>query len=94
MKKFIRIASECYKISNLNGVMEIIAGLSNASVMRLKRTWEALGPESLEAYQGMKSLMENNFSKFRQHLQSCNPPCLPYMGVFLTDLTFAEGNET
>eukprot|EP01102_Stenamoeba_stenopodia_P019570 TRINITY_DN742_c0_g1_i1.p1 TRINITY_DN742_c0_g1~~TRINITY_DN742_c0_g1_i1.p1 ORF type:complete len:861 (-),score=153.82 TRINITY_DN742_c0_g1_i1:1728-4310(-) len=90
MKYFIRVASECYKLSNLNGVMEIIAGLSNASIIRLKRTWEALEPQSLAAYQDMKSLMENNFLKFRQHLQSCSPPCLPYMGVFLTDLTFAE----
>ena len=37
---------------------------------------------------------ERNFDLFRRHLHSVDPPCIPYLGVFLTDLTFIEdGNH-
>lgn len=33
---------------------------------------------------------ERNFHLFREHLHSVDPPCIPYVGVYLTDLTFIE----
>lgn len=31
---------------------------------------------------------------YREELRNCNPPVLPYLGVYLTDLTFIEdGNK-
>ncbi len=44
----------------------------------------------------MSNLMahEKSFSAFRKHLHTRDPPCLPYFGVYLTDLTFIEeGNK-
>jgi hypothetical protein len=40
----------------------------------------------------MKTLVEGNFVRIRQQLQTAKPPCLPYIGMFLSDLTFAEGS--
>ena len=31
-----------------------------------------------------------NCKIYRETLKKINPPCLPYMGVYLTDLTFIE----
>jgi len=31
-----------------------------------------------------------NFSEYRKALQESQAPCLPYFGVFLTDITFTE----
>jgi hypothetical protein len=37
---------------------------------------------------------EKNFQNFRAHLHQVDPPCIPYLGVYLTDLTFIEdGNK-
>lgn len=32
----------------------------------------------------------SNFAKYREALHSVNPPCMPFLGVYLTDLTFIE----
>jgi son of sevenless-like protein len=35
-----------------------------------------------------------NFSEYRALLRIANPPCVPFLGVFLTDLTFIEDGNT
>jgi son of sevenless-like protein len=34
-----------------------------------------------------------SFKNFRNTLHSLNPPCIPYLGVYLSDLTFIEGSN-
>jgi len=45
-----------------------------------------------EDFSNIKSLraQEGNYKDYRAILKNANPPCLPYLGVFLTDLTFIE----
>jgi son of sevenless-like protein len=31
-----------------------------------------------------------NFGEYRESLHQANPPCIPFFGVYLTDLTFIE----
>jgi son of sevenless len=33
---------------------------------------------------------ERNFSNYREQLHVANPPCIPFLGVYLTDLVFIE----
>ena len=33
---------------------------------------------------------EKNFSNYREALHVANPPCIPFLGVYLTDLVFIE----
>ncbi len=46
----------------------------------------------VKKYEDLCKLMsrELNFKTFRAHLHNVNPPCIPYLGVYLTDLTFIE----
>eukprot|EP00026_Physarum_polycephalum_P003142 Phypoly_transcript_03151.p1 GENE.Phypoly_transcript_03151~~Phypoly_transcript_03151.p1 ORF type:complete len:727 (+),score=161.57 Phypoly_transcript_03151:83-2263(+) len=94
VKKFLNIAKHCRDIENFNGVMEILAGLQNAAVHRLKKTWDKVLSKAKyeELNKSLLSLMSsnNNFTVYRAALHSCHPPCIPYLGVFLTDLTFIE----
>jgi RasGEF domain len=55
-----------------------------------------LKKEPKKKYQEMGELMtrDENFKRFREHLHNVDPPCIPYLGVYLTDLTFIEeGNK-
>lgn len=38
--------------------------------------------------------MPNHFKQLRDRLRASNPPCLPYLGMYLSDLTFIEENPT
>ena len=75
--------------------MEIVSGLQNASVHRLKQTWAILPPKSREIFTRLVADLdaESNFSKYRDLLHKSKPPIVPYLGMFLTDLVFIyDGN--
>jgi hypothetical protein len=90
--KIIDIAQECRLLNNFNAIFELISGVNNASVYRLKKTWEILKPASRKQFDELQALIsqDNNFRTFRNAIINLKPPCIPYIGVFLTDLTFIE----
>eukprot|EP01112_Ceratiomyxa_fruticulosa_P003017 TRINITY_DN13423_c0_g1_i2.p1 TRINITY_DN13423_c0_g1~~TRINITY_DN13423_c0_g1_i2.p1 ORF type:complete len:698 (+),score=159.41 TRINITY_DN13423_c0_g1_i2:79-2172(+) len=94
LTKFIAIAEKCREIGNFNAIMEILAGLQNSAIYRLKKTWEKVNSKQQiqDTYNALMALMSNkgNFKDYRAALHSCHPPCIPYLGVYLTDLTFIE----
>lgn len=92
LNRFIVIAEKCRGLNNYNAVMEILAGLQQSSVHRLKQTWGLLPSKTMELFTYLNSLMsrEGNFKNFRESLHLENPPCIPYLGIYLTDLTFIE----
>ncbi|KAI8997908.1 ras guanine nucleotide exchange factor domain-containing protein [Gaertneriomyces semiglobifer] len=92
MKQFIYIADRCRNLNNFNTLMSIIAGLNSAPIHRLKRTWDQLSQRSMAILDALRQTMrrEKNFSVYRETLHSANPPCVPFLGFYLTDLTFIE----
>ena len=94
IKYFIRVARRCFELNNFNSTISIISGLSNSSVSRMKRTWKTLNPKDIETYKELSALLEKNSKEYRNALHIATPPCIPYLGVHLQDLTFIEdGNE-
>lgn len=96
--KFIKIAKELSSMNNFNGCFEIISGLQQSSIYRLKKTWEIVKKDTKE-YSNLEDLLKltNNtgsFSYYREKLGTCNPPCIPYLGLYQSDLVFIEeGNK-
>jgi len=95
LNKFIAVAEHSLALNNYNAVMEIFAALQCAPIHRLKQTWELLTPKSWETYDRLKKLWgaEGNWAALRETLRKVTPPCIPYLGFFLTDMTFInDGN--
>ncbi|KNC52088.1 uncharacterized protein AMSG_00916 [Thecamonas trahens ATCC 50062] len=94
--RFIQIASELRKINNFNGVMEILAGLQLTPIFRLKRTWAGVSPRNMSKFNELAAEMNRdlNYKAPRAALATANPPCIPYLGIFLTDLTFVEDGNS
>lgn len=92
----IKIGLECKKINNFCGVMQIVGGLRNSAIKRLKKTWALVSSKTMEDWQILLDLTDSteNFLKMRQQLQHSTPPALPYIGIFLQDLLFIDDGNT
>ncbi|ORX38133.1 ras GEF [Piromyces finnis] len=96
MKHFIYIAEKCYALNNFNTLMSILAGFSSAPIHRLRRTWDFLSNKNIATLDSLNKTMDRNknFSTYREQLHSVNPPCVPFLGVYLTDLTFIDDGNS
>ncbi|KAK9768115.1 hypothetical protein K7432_001518 [Basidiobolus ranarum] len=92
IKHFISIGERCRQLNNYNTLTAILAGFNSAPIHRLRRTWELVNSKSTATLESLKKLMSStrNFGVYRDELHSVNPPCVPFLGLYLTDLTFVE----
>jgi len=95
MSKLIEIACDLRFLNNFNGLLSFIGGITNSAVYRLKKTREGVPPALMEKFDALATLMKgtNSYKLYRETLHSIGPPVVPYIGVYLQDLTFInDGN--
>ena len=92
VKHFILVADKCLSLNNFSTLTSIISALGTAPIHRLSRTWSKLNKHTATTLEKMRKLMAStkNFAPYRSALHAANPPCIPFFGVYLTDLTFIE----
>jgi len=89
---WIAVAARCRDLNNFNSVLQITSGLMKSSVYRLKKSWELVNRPLKEILNDLQSLVsaDNCFAKLRETIHNCNPPCVPFIGFYLTDLLFMD----
>ncbi|KAI9801577.1 MAG: hypothetical protein M1825_003256 [Sarcosagium campestre] len=92
IKHFVNVADKCRAMNNFSTLTSIISAFGTAPIHRLKRTWDQVNPSTSATLEQMRALMAatKNFADYREALHLANPPCIPFFGVYLTDLTFIE----
>lgn len=92
IKHFVLVADKCRQLNNFSTLTSIISALGTAPIHRLKRTWDQVPAKTTAVLESMRRLMGStkNFGEYRESLHLANPPCIPFFGVYLTDLTFIE----
>ncbi|KAJ3342817.1 hypothetical protein HDU93_000947 [Gonapodya sp. JEL0774] len=99
MRYFALFAIACVECNNFNGATGIVAAFCMSPVTRLKRTWELFRekhPKIADQYDQIAELLspKGQYANYRKALKALQPPVLPFLGVYLTDLTFLElGNQ-
>ncbi|KAJ5069581.1 ras guanine nucleotide exchange factor i-related [Anaeramoeba ignava] len=90
MVRFIKIAEHFYQQNNFDSVMAIIGAISNSCVNRLKFTKKEVPKSFWKIYEELDRVTSSvsGYKEYRTLLKTVQPPCIPYLGVFLTDLTF------
>ena len=97
VEKAIDLAHELCKLQNYNGVYEVISACESTAVTRLKRSWEDVSERHKATLKELVDLLtpQKNYAVFRRKLRTVRPPCVPYIGLYQTDMTFSEdGNKS
>lgn len=92
IKQWVKIANKCLELNNYDSLMAIICSLNSSTIVRLKRTWELVSQKTKATLDNLKGIVDvsRNYAVLRQRLQNHVAPCLPFVGVYLTDLTFVD----
>ncbi|KAL6049934.1 RasGEF [Balamuthia mandrillaris] len=94
VKSMIKLAKELHGIGNYNGLIQIISGLNNSYVQRLKSLWQdgALPDKYISTFQDLEAVCSplHNFTHYRKEFKERQAPKLPYFALFLRDLTIIK----
>eukprot|EP01104_Vermistella_antarctica_P015645 TRINITY_DN5185_c0_g1_i1.p1 TRINITY_DN5185_c0_g1~~TRINITY_DN5185_c0_g1_i1.p1 ORF type:complete len:886 (+),score=242.94 TRINITY_DN5185_c0_g1_i1:3-2660(+) len=90
--KFVSIAEHLHRMNNFNSLMGIVAGLNMSSISRMKHTKAGVNPKVSASFLALEKLMHptGSFKSYRAALRRVERPAIPYLGMYLTDLTFIE----
>ncbi|KAI0015687.1 ras GEF [Xylariomycetidae sp. FL0641] len=92
IKHWIKIGHQCLELNNYDALMAIVCSLNSSIINRLRKTWDVVSPKRREMFKNLQAIVEpsNNNKALRTRLQGHVSPCLPFLGMFLTDLTFTD----
>ena len=92
IKQWIKVAHQCYELHNYDALMAIICSLNSSTITRLRRTWDMISVKRRDTLKMLQSIVEpsQNNKVLRGRLHDHVPPCLPFLGMYLTDLAFND----
>ncbi|XP_055898157.1 rap guanine nucleotide exchange factor 1-like isoform X3 [Biomphalaria glabrata] len=87
LMKFIKIMRHLRKLHNFNSYLAVLSALDSAPVARLE--WQKQNTDALKEFCQLID-SSSSFRAYRQALAETEPPCIPYLGLILQDLTFVN----
>ncbi|XP_034291425.1 ras-specific guanine nucleotide-releasing factor 1 isoform X2 [Pantherophis guttatus] len=92
IEKWVAVADICRCLHNYNAVLDITSAFNRSAIFRLKKTWMKVSKPTKAVIDKLQRLVssEGRFKNLREALKNCDPPCVPYLGMYLTDLAFIE----
>lgn len=92
IKHFINVAERCRHLSNYSSMAALLAGLNCPPIRRLKRTWEQVNVRVTGVLDDLEATLDtaHNFQGYKAIISRRQPPCVPFLGVYLTVLTFIQ----
>ncbi|KAJ5078514.1 guanine nucleotide exchange factor [Anaeramoeba ignava] len=92
LSRIIQIAASLRSFQNFNDLMAFLGGIQNSAVHRLSKTWNKLPQQISQIYQELDDLTGaiGGSKKLREAFEDGAPPLVPFLGLYLSDLTIIE----
>ncbi|KAF9954717.1 hypothetical protein BGZ65_003849 [Modicella reniformis] len=96
IRHLVLIAEKLRQLNNFSMLSATMAALSQSPIHRLKRTWEQVPARTMTSFMELQTLMgvAKNWAEYRDELHNVNPPCVPFVGMYLTDLVMIQDGNS
>ncbi|KAJ7600802.1 cell division control protein 25 [Mycena floridula] len=97
IKFFIKVADRCTSLNNYSTSRSMLAALDSSTISRLHQTWMGVPQKNKVQLESLRRLADHsrNYHEYRSRLRNTSPPAVPFLGLYLTDVTFCrEGNPS
>lgn len=92
LKQWIKVADRCLEMSNYDSAMAITTSLESSCISRLKKTWDEVPLKHKATLERLREVMgcAKNYTVLRARVRDHVPPCIPFIGPFLTDVSYSN----
>lgn len=89
---WVKIAWKCHDLRNFQTTKAIVSALGTPPIQRLKRSWAFVPKKAMARLELLSDILseKSNYEQYRERLvqQSSNDPVVPFLGLFMHDLTY------
>ncbi|KAK0249836.1 hypothetical protein B0A54_00524 [Friedmanniomyces endolithicus] len=95
IKHWSKVGTRCLELNNYDSLVAIMCSINSSVVSRLRRTWEAVSKNTKLRLADLNAVIDlsRNQASLRKRFETQVPPCIPFLGIYLTDLTFLEAGN-
>ncbi|KAF8645231.1 hypothetical protein AX16_008058 [Volvariella volvacea WC 439] len=92
---FIKVANRCVGINNYSTAWSMLAALDSSTISRLQQTWAGVPQKYKNHLDALRKLADHsrNYHEYRSRLRNTAPPAVPFLGLYLTDVTFCRAGN-
>jgi hypothetical protein len=92
---FVQVGGHLHRLHNFCTLLSILNGLAHPAITRLKKSFAKLDKVTTRKMEELQQLARpgENFKLLREELKRTSNPCIPYLGLYMSDLTFLDNGN-